>query len=155
MNAPWRQDPQLKQRFHPDYPDDLQVLVHEGGPRMTDNYPEVMWVRVEGTRGQAYVGTVLNEPRGLSTVKQGDQILFIVAAGCEYPLRVTEKYLAERPAWDVKPCDGCGLAELLDAPSDLIAKIFPNLPEGSSPEMFTSFCPICGGVQVVSAKPVQ
>ena len=154
MNTPWREDPQLKARFSPDYPDDLQVLVHEGGPRMSDNYPEVMWVKVQGMKDQVYIGTLLNEPRGLATVKQGDPILFMVAEGYKYPLRVTEKYLAERRIWDVKPCDGCGLAELFDAPSDLIKKIFTSAPEGWSAELFASFCPICGGVQIVSAKQV-
>ena len=25
--TPWREDPKLQSRFHPDFPDDLQVLV--------------------------------------------------------------------------------------------------------------------------------
>jgi len=41
------------------------------------------------------------------------------------------------------------LSELFDAPSDLIAKVFPTLPSGQVPEMFTAFCGACGGVQGV------
>jgi hypothetical protein len=35
MDSRWRDDPLLKGRFHPDFPDDLQVVVHDGGPRLT------------------------------------------------------------------------------------------------------------------------
>jgi len=41
---------------------------------------------------------------------------------------------------------------LFDAPSDLVRVIFPNLPDGAVPAMFTSFCPLCGGVQVVAGS---
>jgi len=40
---------------------------------------------------------------------------------------------------------------LFDAPSDLQAKIFPNVPADAKMEAFTSFCPVCGGVQMVSS----
>jgi hypothetical protein len=62
---------------------------------------------------------------------------------------VTQKYLKERERWIVHPCDRCGLSDLFDAPSDLIAKVFPTLPSGGAMEKFTAFCGVCGGVQVV------
>jgi hypothetical protein len=65
---------------------------------------------------------------------------------------VTQKYLEERSKWIIHPCNQCGLDELFDAPSDLIQKIFPDTPAGSSLGMFTSFCGACGGVQVVQDK---
>ena len=46
MNAPWRTDPLLAGRFHQNYPDDLQVVVHDGGPRLSVIGPELMWVRL-------------------------------------------------------------------------------------------------------------
>ena len=146
----WRDFPLLKDRFHPDFPDDLQVIVHDGGPRLSSHNPELTWVRITKYRDEVFVGTVLNQPHGLTTVKQGDSILFLVTSNCEYPFRVTPRYLTERKRWRIIPCDKCGLSELFDAPSELIAKIFPDLPSGTTPEAFTSFCPICGGVQLVA-----
>ncbi len=46
----WRGHPLLKGRFHPEYPDDLQVLIYDGGPRLSKHPPEVVWVRVVGSR---------------------------------------------------------------------------------------------------------
>src|SRR5215471_14876033 len=34
-NMNWREHPLLKSRFHPEFPDDLQVIVHDGGPRLS------------------------------------------------------------------------------------------------------------------------
>jgi hypothetical protein len=61
---------------------------------------------------------------------------------------VRPKYLAERSAWTIHPCNQCGLSELFDAPSDLIKKVFPDLPAGQIPQMFTAFRGACGGAQV-------
>lgn len=30
MNEEWRDHPKLRGRFHSEYPDDLQVVIHEG-----------------------------------------------------------------------------------------------------------------------------
>lgn len=154
---PWRSDPALMDRFHPDYPDDLQVVVHDGGPRLSDTPQELMWVRVVAKQGDVYRGELLNEPHGLKTAKVGDEILFLPANEGKPPFRVTEKYLQERKDWHILPCNKCGMPELFDAPSDLIAKIFPDLADRSDVEemKFTSFCPICGGVQMISDKPVS
>ena len=70
----------------------------------------------------------------------------------EETIRVTAQYLEERSHYDVTPCKKCGFAELFDAPSALIAKVFPDMPEDCVMERFTSFCPLCGGVQEVIAK---
>lgn len=152
MSAVWHNDPNLKNRFHPDYPDDIQVLVHDGGPRIAKHPPELMWVRVVGKPGEAYESILLNTPHQLETAKQGDRILFLAPPNAKFPIRVTGKYLAERAAWTIVPCDKCGFAELFDAPSDLIRRIFPNVPADAVLEKFTSFCPLCGGVQVISSK---
>jgi hypothetical protein len=150
-SKPWRSDPVLSGRFHREYPDDLQVIIHDGGPRFTDKPPELVWVTVSGKHAKAYRGKVLNQPHGVTSVAQGDEILFLAVAGAEHPFQVSEKYLAERDNWIIKPCGKCGFAELFDAPSDLLKKVFPNVGKNSNEEMeaFTSFCPMCRGVQVI------
>jgi hypothetical protein len=153
-SKPWRSDPLLAGRFHLERPDDLQVIVHDGGPRFTDKSPEVIWVTVSAKHEEAYHGKALNQPHELKSVRQGDEILFLAVAGAEYPFQVSEKYLAERGFWLIKPCNKCGFAELFDAPSDLIKKVFPKVGENPDAEMeaFTSFCPLCGGMQLIQ-KP--
>jgi hypothetical protein len=147
----WRKDPRLSGRFHADSPDDLQVLVHDGGPRLTDRTPEVVWVSVTGMKGNIFQGKVLNQPEQLTSVSQNSEIHFMVPEGGEYPLMVTDKYLRERSEWIIEPCDKCGLSELFDAPSDLIKVIFnPSLDQEI--EAFTSFCGFCGGTQMVIRK---
>lgn len=150
--AAWHEDLNLRDKFHADCPDDLQVVVHDGGPRLSDRAPELMWVRVVEQHPLGYIGTLLNEPHALMSVRQGDAIIFIATENCEYPFRVTERYLAERNGWNINPCDKCGFNELFDAPSDLIKKVFPDLPEDASLEGFSSFCPLCGGIQVIVNK---
>ena len=125
------------------------------GPRFAQSPPELMWVRVIAERGGAYAGTVLNRPHGLTTVREGSEILFICRPGCEHPFRTSEKYLAERKDWEIVPCNQCGFAELFDAPSDLIRRVFPDLPPGQAPQMMTAFCPICRGAQVVCQKGLE
>jgi hypothetical protein len=150
---PWRDHPRLKGRFHPDYPDDIQVIVHDGGPRMTKHAPEVVWVRVSVAQGDTCQGEVLNTPTQLESVRQGDTITFIVPKSSNHPIMVTRKYLSERPRWIIHGCSKCGFDELFDAPSDLMRVIFPNPPvEDAVLVWFTSFCPLCGGVQVLEPK---
>ena len=148
----WRGHPHLVGRFHPDYPDDVQVIVHDGGPRITTHKPELIWVRITGCAGNMFTGRILNVPTQLTSVQQNQEIQFWVPSGSKNPVLVTTQYLAERGDWTILPCDKCGFSELFDAPSDLIRIIFPNQTKNSSMEMFTSFCPLCGGVQVVEHK---
>lgn len=151
MSGAWRDHPKLRGRFHPEYPDDLQIIVHDGGPRLTDRRPEAVWVRVLAHDAGVFTGEVLNHPEQLLTVKQGDRVQFVVPQSGEYPLMVRPKYLRERAGWVIHPCNQCGLSELMDAPSELIAKVFPDLPPGATPAMFTAFCGLCGGAQVVES----
>ena len=146
MNA-WQNPPKLEDKFSHEFPDDIQVIVHNGGPSLTDSLPELVWVRVTTRIGPVFEGTVLNQPEQLTNIKVGSVIKFLVPDGGQFPLMVTEKYLHERPNWEIHPCEQCGLTELFDAPSDIIRAIFPNIPEGSIMEMFTSLCGACGGKQ--------
>lgn len=152
MEHPWRTDPRLQGRFSPEFPDDLQAIIHDGGPRFSSLAPEVAWLRIEATRGLAFEGRLLNVPHALQSVRQGDSVLFLPAEGAGFPIQTSEKYLNERENWDVEPCNGCGLSELFDAPSDLIRRLFPDAPPSAAVEMFTSFCPLCGGVQGITAR---
>lgn len=152
MTPTWRNHPLLKGRFHDDYPDDLQVIAHDGGPRLTDKPPELVWVRVTGEQANTFTGSVLNQPVGLMNVHQGSEIQFVVPAGGENPILVTPKYLMERDNWIIQPCDRCGLSELFDAPSDLTKLAFPGIADPERIETFTTFCPLDGGVMVVTHK---
>lgn len=151
----WRNHPGLKDKLHADFPDDVQVLVHDGGPHLTDHHLEVVWVRVTACDGSVFKGTVLNMPKQLTSIQQSSVINFLVPDGGEYPLMVTEKYLQERGDWIVHACKKCGLTELFDAPSDLIRVVFPDLSEASILNMFTSTCGACGGLQIVQHKNAQ
>jgi hypothetical protein len=147
VTAAWRQHPDLKDRFHPEYPDDVQVIVHDGGPRISSTTPELMWTRVTGMAGSAFVGKLLNRPANLESVVAGSEILFIMPNGLDHPIRVLPEYLAERPCWTIHPCNKCGLSELFDPPSVLIAKVLSDPP--GEPELLSAFCGACGGVQVL------
>jgi hypothetical protein len=148
----WRTHPKLEGRFLPEHPDDLQVIVHDGGPRITNRLPEAVWVTVTSCDHDLFVGRVLNQPSQLRTVQQGQEIRFIMPEGSEHPILVTDKYWREKASWTIHPCQKCGLVDLFDAPSDLMRAVFPNLPEGAVVEGFTSFCPLCGGVQTLELR---
>lgn len=152
MSHEWRNHPKLREKLHPEHPDDVQVIAHDGGPRTTKHKPELVWVTVTGMEGDVFLGNILNKPDQLSSVSQNSQIRFLVPTSGEYPILITSKYLRERPDWIVQPCNQCGLSELFDPPSDLMRIVFPDLPSGSIMEAFTAFCGACGGVQVVQYK---
>ena len=42
----WRNLPQFAGRFHPEFTDDLEILIHDGGPRLTDCSAELVWGRI-------------------------------------------------------------------------------------------------------------
>lgn len=143
----WYDHPRLQGRFHANFPYDQQVLVHDGGPRITDRRPEIMWDRIfGGGEDDVFTGRVLNRPHHLTTVSVGSQIKFIVPQSGEYPLRVTEQYLQERSDWDISPCNKCGLSELFDPPSALIKAVFPHTPDEGVTNAFSAFCGYCGGM---------
>lgn len=152
----WRSDPHLAGRFHPDYPDDLQVLVHNGSFRFSQHAPELMWVRVlarlewthnDGRIGYVYRGVLLNKPHWLPNVKEGETLLF--RAHKEYPHAVyhTHQSAMEQDYCEITPCSRCKLPFLFDPPTALVKLTFPNIQdnlEAGSTSVFTSFCPMCG-----------
>ena len=177
-DSPWRKDVHLQGRFNESYPDDLQVLVHDGEPRRTGRQSELCWVRVlraepgpsrpalyspeqtslsqeefqrrDSGAPWVYVARLLNAPQGLQGVRQGEELRFLSGAGLKYPLHVTPQYLRERESWRIAPCKQCGWSETLDPPTVMARLRFPNMPPDSKVEAFTSFCAMCGGVQLLS-----
>ena len=152
QSGQWRVHPKLKGRFLAKHPDELLVIAHEGGPRLTTRRPEVLQVEVTGCDGDVFTAQVLHQPMQLHTLRLGQEIRFVVPAGARYPVLVTERYVEERGHWTIQPCQKCGFSELFDAPSELIPVLFPNSPPGAPRASFKSPCPICGGVQTVLAK---
>lgn len=151
---PWRNHPELQGKFHIECPDDIQVIVHDGGPYFSNCAPEVVWVRVAGFAGGVYTGTVLNEPKNLRHVTEGSQISFIVPRGGDHPLLARPDYLQERSGWRlVAPCK-CGLTELFDPPSRLLASTFPSITaeEIARGFVFTTRCGWCGQTVAVRMK---
>jgi hypothetical protein len=172
-DAPWRNDPLLAGQFHPQFPDDTQALVHDGDPRRMRRGPELCWVRFQrvaraptrrlltleraGTEIEpsrhVYVGELLNQPHTLKSVKRGDRIKVISVHGLPHPLHVTDDYLTEREGWAISPCDRCGATEVFDPPSVMAKVRFPDAPAGAAIESFTSFCSMCGGMQMLRHLP--
>ncbi len=158
VDAPWRHDPVLIGRFHPRFPDDLQVLVHDGEPRRTGRRAEVCWVRLDGVDDGAprpvtdrpahtrlYRATLLSRPHQLTTIAAGEPLRLIADPGGRHPLRVTDAYLAERAGWRITPCTGCGLHEGLDPPSVMAASRQAAATAEAPPTTFTVRCPSCTG----------
>jgi len=161
MPGDWTTHPSLQGRFNPEFPDDLQVIVHDGHPAITKRAAELVWVRVTA-RGQdvpvfggrhlaVFRGVVLNKPQQLVTVSEGTEIHFVGPEGGPYPLQVTAEYLQERPSWrPMAVCKNCGMSELLSTALELGKLSFPSLTDNQlSGLMFTTHCGWCGGGQVV------
>lgn len=170
----WRTDPALQGRFHAQFADDLQVMVHDGEPRRTKKPPEACFVRVTGVVGALripsappdapppvdpavltfterpiYRGTLLNQPHNLTSVRQNQAIDFVTAPGLPHPLQVTAEYLRERPQWVITPCNGCGGDQTLDPMTTMAKTRFPNTPAGMAPLAFSAICP-CGGTMLLA-----
>ena len=147
----WRNHPGLEGKLHPSHPDDLQVIVHDGGPRVTQLRPEAVWVTITLVEGELFSGRVLNAPSQLKTVQLNQTIRFRIDAGTGQALMVTDTYEHEKRDWKIGPCTKCGFSELFDSPSDLVRATFPDLPADAKLEAFTAFCPLCGGVQTIES----
>lgn len=111
-------------------------------------------IRVTGMDGDFFRGVILNKPHKLQSVDYGREIRFMVAEGAEFPIMVTDRYLEERPAWIIHPCDSCGLSEMFDAPSDYFRAAFPDAPADGL-AAFTAFCPLCSGIQGIEEKKLH
>lgn len=180
MSGEWRIDPEIKSRFHPDHPDDLQVIVHDGEHRRTGRSAEACWVTVTAVAGPLlapmlngeaspagalsstepqiartiYRGTLLNQPHQLTSVKAGMAVLFVAVPGLPHPLLVTEQYVKERAEWAFQPCNRCGADQGMDPPTVMARTRFPDAPEGATPIAFSAFC-ACGGTMMLALVDEQ
>jgi len=62
------------------------------------------------------------------------------------------QYLEERGNWWIAPCHKCGMGECLDPPSVMTKLRFPDQQPDAVVVRFTSFCPQCGGMQLLSRR---
>lgn len=143
LDAPWCDDPALKGRFVPGYSDDLQVLVHDGGPKFSDLAPELIYARIVAVDGEVYRAIALSQPRRLLSLKAGDTFMFIASHTAGRPTLVCEAYRRERRRWRISPCQGCGQSEAFDPPSALLAKTGFESPKATSTVVFSQQCPAC------------
>jgi hypothetical protein len=158
MAAPWHNDPLLVGKFHATYPNDVQVIMHDGGPRLSTIAPELMWVRLHGLASQSrasfrvYRGTLLGDAQRLPNLKAGALVLVLTASGSPHPIRTTDAYIEDRARYDIRPCCGCGFSELFDPPMALGRRLHPEIPEGAKMANYATRCALCGGLQEVVAK---
>ena len=145
----WRTDKRLQGVLHPENHDEVKVWVYNGSFRMTATRPETVRVRITKAKGDMYYGMILDQPGQVTAVNKGDEIAFKPLQN-SYPVMLAPKYLQERESWQVHPCHQCGFEDLFDAPSDLIAEIFHTTAQQIT--MFSTICPLCGGVQAVQHK---
>lgn len=152
--ALWRHDPRLAHRLHPEHPDDVRILLHDGGPIGAPPPPERVWVRIVGQfSADVYTAVLLNRPHRLTRCAAGDLLHFAVSGSGAEPVHVSRRHLDERARWTVEPCDRCGLFEVFEAPSDLRAAYFSEpAPGADTMVVFTSTCPVCGGTQIVGLR---
>lgn len=82
--APWRSDPALRPLFLEGLPDDVPVDFQEApgqGP------VERMWVRLDRRTGEGlYEGTLLNGPKSLRSLREGDRVSVRVLPGAPVPI---------------------------------------------------------------------
>jgi len=151
----WHADPGLKDRFHPEYPDDLQVIIHKGSSYTSQSVPELVWVTVISEKNASYSGILLNQPSPDLGYSVGDTIYFKMPSGIEYPLTFTREYLQDRSNWHIEPCSQCGFDELFDLPVKIYEARFPNLrdiiteDESADISAFSLHCELCGGIQKI------
>ncbi|MCG2661717.1 MAG: CHAT domain-containing protein [Kiritimatiellae bacterium] len=151
MDAMWTKDPLLKGKFHPEHPECVQVLIHASNPRFSGKRAELAWVRVTESRGQYYIGSLVSPPKQLDNIRQGDEVLFMAVPSGPYPFLISADYLEDRKNWIISPCSKCGFTEMFQSPTKHVEALMrqDNVPEGKTPIMLATSCPICGGIQML------
>lgn len=82
--APWRSDPALRPLFLEGLPDDVPADFQDPGGA---GPAERMWVRLDRAAGEgAYEGTLLNAPKALRSVREGDRVSVRVVPGAPVPI---------------------------------------------------------------------
>ena len=97
--APWRTDPRLARRFHPDFKDDIQVVV-PNPDSANGKRREVIWVRMlaaDSATGR-FLAYSLNEPDDLRGLHEGDNLVFTWDAK-GYPVALTSEEGYGQAGW--------------------------------------------------------
>ncbi len=82
--APWRSDPDLRALFLNGLPDDVPADFHDPGAEAA---VERMWVRLDAKTGEGtYEGTLLNAPKALRAVREGDRVSLRIVPGAAAPI---------------------------------------------------------------------
>lgn len=147
--GPWRKDPLLAGRFHPQHPNDLQVSFFLPAHRQV----EQMWVRLDREVPSlgAWGGTLLNTSHLDPTLTQGTRVDVRGAKGAKAPLWVSAVMAKNLERWDAV-CSACGFDLVLEPVEALLARQFPGMPEGSVMEVFTTRCAMCNQTQSVALR---
>ena len=74
---------------------DVDVVIHDGGTRLTDRRPELAWVRVTGGDSDVFLGRMLNRSHQPVTVPEDGEIQFVAPEGIKHRQMVTSKYLRD------------------------------------------------------------
>ena len=86
---PWRDDPRLRGKNEPGYPDDFQVSF--ANPDSAHGaVPELMWVSVIAydPTTDLFLGILLNQSFFLRSVQEGDNVVFRIDAKRDFPLAI-------------------------------------------------------------------
>jgi hypothetical protein len=141
--GPWRTDPALSGRFHPDAPDDLQVEFYDVAGH------ELMWVRTTGIDADVsgYSGRLLNNPTIVPGVAANDIVTYRASSGAIHPIWVSTTARANLRGWEAR-CASCGFDLLLDAVETIVSRQFPH----ANVVTFTTRCRMCSGSMLVERR---
>lgn len=138
-SKPWRDDPLLAGKFHPEMPDDLEVTFI----LVAQKTLEKMWVRVNAAVPDiGYRGTLLNTSHVVPALAAGSVVDVRPSKSHPPALWVPEVAAANLAKWSTV-CASCGFDLLFVPVSDLVKMQFPNIPPGAVMDRFTTRCLMC------------
>lgn len=152
IDSPWHGDPDLQGLFHPDCPDDVEVLFFFPHKRVK----EKMWVRLQQIRPDigGYQGELLNSSYTLNALTKGRQIMLRKSPGLPAPFYLTPEMLENQRDWDIH-CTSCGFDAVFRPIGELASMQFPDAPDGALPVAFTTRCPLCKDTMTLELKETK
>ncbi len=149
---PWREDPRLAGKLHPQFRDDVQARFH----LVASQKIELMWVRLDRAVPEldAYEGALLNTAHHDSELRAGTRVRVRVAPGVKEPVWLSPVALANQLAWTAR-CTACGFDLVLTPIDELAQRQFAALPPGSTLEALTTRCATCGQTQLLERREVR
>ncbi len=144
--GPWRTNPVLRGRFHPEHPDDIEANFLQLRQRTIER----MWGQLHAPiEDLGFVGKLLNSSQLVPDLASGVDVL--VRPSTSHPPLVFVPVVAAENLRDwSSTCGVCGFELVLIPMQELIRMQFPNAPPNSLPERFTTRCAMCeSAMQVV------